>query len=117
MSLSMPATGLVMHLCSWCTPEAQTKAERERKTVAETHVLAHGETQLCQHRFICNVCSEHRWELGAWVCRRQLAIQCDDSGLSVSLQAKDAQTLLRQNFHIYFFFMIKGHSLLSWVLS
>lgn len=105
-----------MHLCSWCTLEAQTKAERERKTVAETHVLAHGETQLCQHRFICNVCSEHRWELRAWVCRRQLAIQCDDSGLSVSLQAKAAQTLLRQNFHI-FFFMIKGHSLLSWVLS
>lgn len=80
-------------------PRQGGEASKEKKTIGENHVLARGETQLCQQSLICNTCSEHRWEFSAWICSRQLAIQCDDSGLSVSLQAKAAQTFLRQNFH------------------
>lgn len=104
VSLSMMARGLVMPDLALGAhyrhdPRQGGEDPKEKKTIGETHFLAHGEIQLCQQSFICNTCSEHRWEFSAWICSQQLVIQCDDSGLSVSLQAKAAQTLLRQNFH------------------
>lgn len=110
MPLSMMARGLVMPDLALGAhyrhdPRQGGEDPKEKKTIGEIHFLAHGEIQLCQQSFICNTCSEHRWEFSSWICSQQLVIQCDDSGLSVSLQAKAAQTLLRQNFH---FFMTRG---------
>lgn len=104
VSPSMMAGGLVKPDLAFGTryrhdPRQGGEASKEKKTIGETHVLAGCEKHLCQQSFVCNTCSEDRWEFSAWICSRQLAIQRDDSGLSVPLQAKAAQTLLRQNFH------------------
>lgn len=48
------------------------RGSKDKKTIGETHVLARGEIQLCQQSFICNTCSEHRWEFRAWICSRSL---------------------------------------------
>lgn len=91
----MPDLALMVHYRH--DPKQGVEAFKEKKTVGETQALAPGEIQLCQQSFICSTCSEHSWGFSASICSQHLAIQCDDSGFLGALQAKAAQTLLRQS--------------------
>lgn len=58
-------------------PRQRRGSPTERKTVGEFwHVVK----QLCQQHFICNMCSEHRWEFSAWFAAGSLRVSVMTQG-------------------------------------